>query len=292
MMNPASAGVYDFIDITVSGRSQWTGFQGAPRTSYLSITSPAFAKFGSKRSHYNPGLRTGTGLAVNPTVGTGKLKHALGGQLLGDEYGAFRKVSFSGTYALHLPLSSKVNLSFGTKIGISNNTFIADRAQVLDQATDKTYLDFTANATNRNILDIGVGMYLYSEKFFFGIAGDQLTTNMVSFGNSSSNFDPQIYLNATGGVKLKVNDHLTITPAFLVKYMNPAPISIDASIQFEYQKRFWIGATYRNQDAIVGMCGLNINRLVKIGYSYDYNISRFNQNSAGGHELVLGIMLR
>jgi len=28
----------------------------------------------------------------------------------------------------------------------------------------------------------------------------------------------------------------------------------------------------------------------KFGYSYDFNVSRFNKNSVGGHELVLGFM--
>jgi hypothetical protein len=39
------------------------------------------------------------------------------------------------------------------------------------------------------------------------------------------------------------------------------------------------------------MVGLNINKKLKFGYSYDYSVSRFNQYSSGGHELVLGIML-
>ena len=40
MVNPAAAGVYDFVDITLAGRLQWLGFENAPKTSYLSVTSP------------------------------------------------------------------------------------------------------------------------------------------------------------------------------------------------------------------------------------------------------------
>ena len=40
MANPAAAGVYDFIDVTVSGRWQWVGVADAPRTSYLAFSVP------------------------------------------------------------------------------------------------------------------------------------------------------------------------------------------------------------------------------------------------------------
>jgi hypothetical protein len=37
MVNPGAAGVYDFTDVTVSGRMQWLGFANAPMTSYASF---------------------------------------------------------------------------------------------------------------------------------------------------------------------------------------------------------------------------------------------------------------
>ena len=288
MANPAAAGTYDFTDITLSGRSQWTGFDNAPMTSYLSIAAPLGRR---EKVRYDPGIRTGSGIVKNPEVGTGKIKHAIGGQVLADQYGAFQKMQFAGTYAIHLPLSKKVNMSFGAKVGLSNNAFIQSRAVVIDPTNDKTYVDYTTNNSRKNILDIGAGLYVYSNRFFIGVAADQLTKNMVNFGSASANFDPQMYFNATGGIKLKANDNITITPAFILKYMTPAPVSVEATLQVEYKEWLWAGVSYRNTDAIVGMVGLNINKKLKFGYSYDYSVSRFNQYSTGGHELVLGIML-
>jgi type IX secretion system PorP/SprF family membrane protein len=257
-------------------------------TSYLSIAAPLGRR---EKVRYDPGIRTGSGIVKNPEVGTGKIKHAIGGQVLADQYGAFQKMQFAGTYAIHLPLSKKVNMSFGAKVGLSNNAFIQSRAVVIDPTNDKTYVDYTTNNSRKNILDIGAGLYVYSNRFFIGVAADQLTKNMVNFGSASANFDPQMYFNATGGIKLKANDNFTITPAFILKYMTPAPISLEATLQVEYKEWLWAGVSYRNTDAIVGMVGLNINKKLKFGYSYDYSVSRFNQYSSGGHELVLGIML-
>ncbi|MBI1836877.1 MAG: type IX secretion system membrane protein PorP/SprF [Flavobacteriia bacterium] len=288
MVNPAAAGVYNFTDITLSGRSQWTGFDNAPMTSYMSICAPISK---NARIRYNPGIRTGSGLVQNPEIPTGKLKHAIGGQMLVDQYGAFRKIQFAGTYALHIPLSEKVMMSFGARVGLSNNSFIQSRAIVLDPTLDKTYINYTMNQSNTNILDLGTGLYIYSKRLFFGVAADQLTKNMVNFGSGTASFDPQIYLNAMGGIKLKVNENFTVTPAFIVKYMSPAPVSIEGTLQFEYKEAMWAGISYRNTDAIIAMIGININKKLKFGYSYDYSVSRFNKYSSGGHELVLGIMI-
>ena len=41
MVNPASTGVYDFINVTVGGRLQWAGLENAPKTSYLYVAAPA-----------------------------------------------------------------------------------------------------------------------------------------------------------------------------------------------------------------------------------------------------------
>lgn len=296
MVNPAAAGVYDFVDITMSGRWQWVGFGDEPRTAYLSVTSPLTR---TPKPKYNPALRISNGPVRNPEIKTGKLKHAVGGQLLADQYGAFKTMQIAGTYAVHLPISKKFNLSFGTRLGMSNHTFLKDKAQVLYSvsnqaygATDNTYDQFVSNNSSNWIFDLGAGFYLYSKNVFVGIAADQLTKDMVEFGSGTANFNNQIHFNATAGVKLPLNDNLTLTPAVLAKMMSPAPLTVEGSLQLEYKEWLWAGVSYRHSDAVIGMLGLNINQLFKLGYSYDFSLSRFNDFSSGGHELVLGIMLR
>ena len=291
MINPGAAGVYDFVDVTVAGRLQWVGFSEAPMTTYASFTSVLGAK---DKKRYNPGLHMSTGIVKNPEILTGKLKHAVGGQLVADQYGAFRKLQLSGTYAIHLPITKDYNLSFGTKVGIGNNTFLQDRAVVANATTvvDNTYTGFTSNQGNVNVLNLGVGFYFYSKSLFLGVSADQLTRDLVKFGSGTANFDPKVHMNITGGLKLPLNENLTITPAFLVKYMNPTKPSIEGTVQLEYKEWLWTAFSYRHKDAVVGMVGMNISNRFKFGYSYDFSISQFRTYSSGGHELVLGIMWR
>lgn len=294
MVNPAAAGVYDFVDITLSGRWQWLGLEDSPRTAYLSGTTVLTKK---PRRIYNPSLRTSGGIVRNPEIKTGKLKHAIGGQVLADQYGAFRRLNVSGTYAIHLPLSKNYNLSFGTRIGLSNNTFLRDKAQVLNIVdptlgyNDPTYDQVYLNSSNKYILDIGAGFYLYSKKAFFGVSADHLSRDLVEFGSGTANFNTQMQFNLTAGYKFRLNDNLTLMPAALAKLMTPAPLSIEGSLQLEYKEWLWMGVSYRNTDAVIGMVGLNISERFKFGYSYDFSISGIKKYTSGGHEIVLGLML-
>jgi len=291
MVNPGSAGMYDFLDITIGGRMQWVGFENAPMSSYLYASSPLKKKGG--RAKYNPGIRISNRATQAPKVSTGKLKHAVGGFVLADQYGAYQQIKFAGTYAIHMPLSRDYNLSLGTNIGLSNRGFIKDRAQTLNMltgvGTDPTYDAYSASAT-LNTLDIGLGMYFYSQELFVGISAEQLTKDLVSFGSGTANFDPRMHFRGTAGYKFEMNRDWSATPSILVKYVQNAPVSFEGSAIFEYKNWVWFGLSYRNKDAVIAMVGLNISERFKFGYSFDYSVSRFNQYSSGGHEVVLGLM--
>jgi len=291
MINPGAAGVYDFTDVTLGGRLQWAGLADAPKTSYLAASAPlsTFTKRG--RSRYNPGLRNSSGVAKNPEINTGKLKHAVGLQAIADQFGAFRKINVSGTYAIHIPVLDNYNLSFGTNVGIVSNMFLQDRAVVADASLDNTYSTFVSNNGNVNTLNVGAGLYFYSNELFFGVAADQLTQDLVTFGSGTANFDPRMHFNLTGGYKFHIGEDYSITPAFLMKYILPVNPTIEGSVQFEYKEWIWAAVSYRHKDALVGMVGMNLSNRFKIGYSFDYTLSDINYYASSGHELILGIML-
>ena len=291
MINPGAAWVYDFTDVTLGGRLQWAGLADAPKTSYLAASAPlsTFTKRG--RSRYNPGLRNSSGVAKNPEINTGKLKHAVGLQAIADQFGAFRKINVSGTYAIHIPVLDNYNLSFGTNVGIVSNTFLQDRAVVADASLDNTYSTFVSNNGNVNTLNVGAGLYFYSNELFFGVAADQLTQDLVTFGSGTANFDTRMHFNVTGGYKFHIGEDYSITPAFLMKYILPVNPTIEGSVQFEYKEWIWAAVSYRHKDALVGMVGMNLSNRFKIGYSFDYTLSDINYYTSSGHELILGIML-
>lgn len=293
-VNPAAAGTYDFVDVTFANRFQWTGFGSNPRTNYMSLTTLV----GKDKPKYNPSYRVSQGAVRNPEVGTGKLKHAIGAQFYADQYGAFREMQSSVTYAIHLPVMKGYNLSFGTRLGMGNNSFLKDNAVVLNPndpssnytGGDNSY-DAYASQTGRYIMNLDAGLYFYSNKTFLGVSATNLTKDMISFGSSSVNFGKQIHISATAGHKFTVSPDLTVMPAILVKYMSPAPMVLEGNLQVEYKDRFWAAVGYRNQDAVTAAVGMNVSNRFKLGYSYDHSLSQFQGITKGGHEFVLGVMI-
>lgn len=290
LVNPGAAGQQNYIDVTAGGRLQWLGFSNAPATMYVFASSV----LGPKRSKYNPSVKVNYGAVRNPqAIYNAQRKHALGGSMIVDQYGAFQYIKATATYAFHLPVTDKMYLSFGANLGFSNRSFLKSRAQTLSSMTgvgsDVSY-DTYASQGDLNMLDIGVGLYLYSNNLYVGITGDQLTKDFIRFGNGS-NIDPRMHFNLVAGYKFALSNSMTLTPSVLAKYIKPSPLSIEGSLMFEWNERVWYGASYRYQDAVVAFVGMNITSRLKFGYSFDFSTSRFNKHSFGGHELNIGLML-
>src|SRR6201986_23918 len=45
LLNPALSGIENYTDVKAGYRSQWTGLQGAPVTSYLTVNAPLGSDF-------------------------------------------------------------------------------------------------------------------------------------------------------------------------------------------------------------------------------------------------------
>ncbi len=296
MINPGATGVYDFTDITLGGRWQWVGLEDSPKTSYIYFSTPVKKVRNGRMKRTYGKVQRNNKTVKHPTMRIGKFAHAFGGHVLVDQFGAFRSLKFMGTYAVHIPMTRSYSLSLGVNAGLQNRSFLADKAQVLtvlegESTFDQTYNVFANNQGAQNTLDIESGIYFYSKELFVGLSANQLTSDLVKFGNTTTAFSPKVHFFFTGGYKFQVKPNLSVTPAFIAKYVIGAPVSIEGTVQGDYKERFWFGVSYRHRDALVGMVGATLSNIFKVGYSYDFSISKLNRHTLGGHELVLGIML-
>jgi hypothetical protein len=77
----------------------------------------------------------------------------------------------------------------------------------------------------------------------------------------------------------------------MVKLASPSPLSVDMTLRGVYADRVWAGATYRHNDALAAMAGINISYILSASYSYDFNTSNLAISNTGTHEVVLGLRL-
>ncbi|HYG51278.1 MAG TPA: type IX secretion system membrane protein PorP/SprF [Flavobacteriales bacterium] len=285
VVNPAAMGLNDQLDLNLSFRQQWVGFDNAPQTYYFSGHALLGGAQGPK---YNPSLRTShRGPVKAPTVKTGKLKHSVGGNVMMDKYGPFQRLNFNGAYAIHVPLSKSMNLSCGIGIGGANLTFDQSKVTMLNP-NDATYSSFlgTGGTQQKFLADLNTGLYLYSQYLFVGYSTSQVLQQKMNFGDVT-NAKLKTHHYIIGGYRIDINEDWCLIPNTLVKFMQPAPVAMDFNLRANYLDKFYMGVSYRHKDAVVGFAGLQYNGF-KLGYSYDYTISTLRKHNSGGHEVVVG----
>ena len=91
----------------------------------------------------------------------------------------------------------------------------------------------------------------------------------------------------SGGYSFDLSPSLSLKPALHIK-SDGASTQLDINANFHYKDIVWLGASYRLQDAIVIMAGVNLFKGLRIGYSYDVTTSPIKTYSSGSHEIMLG----
>jgi len=257
-LNPAYSGSHKFWESTLQYRNQWVNFEGAPRTSFLSVDGPVF-------------LNTmGVGLTVSD-----------------DRLGVTHQTDVSGIYSYHIKTDEKSKLSFGVKAGFANYSSNVSDLKIWDKTEDL----YISQGRNRMFPKFGFGAYYYREKFYAGISIPTLlaydSERNFSLDLEKSSLYRRHYIFTAGGV-IKINDIVTLRPSTLIKYVANAPVQADLNFSVLLMQTIWLGASYRTDDAVVGIIEYQLNRSFRLGYSYDFTTSMLNRYSAGTHEIMLG----
>jgi len=251
-LNPAVAGTSDGVIIGASYRQMWTGLQNAPSISTLS-------------GH--------TSIADNMGVG---------GRIFNISTGPQSQTGFEGTYAYRFNINDDIKLSLGVS------------AILAQYSLDKTKLDMknpddqALNSGTENLIvpDANFGVYMYAEKYYFGIVAAQLIPLKADYKSAYLENKQERHYFVHGGYKFDISDNFGIEPSVLFRYIEAGALQLDVNLKFSIMKMFWVGGSYRLNDAAIAMFGVQTDRIM-FGYSYDYTLSEIGDFSNGSHELVL-----
>jgi len=292
LLNPAVSGIENYTDVKAGYRSQWTGLQGAPVTSYLTVNAPLGKNFleGDATGFPSSEGENPLGRSYTQNYMAAEPHHGIGFMIVSDQAGPINQTNIDATYAYHIGLTERVNLAVGVSAGVSH-IVLNESALVLEVPIDPAIA-----STNNNQWkpDLGTGIWLYSSNYYFGASVQQLlpqnlylsTNNAITGKNKSV---PQFFV--TSGVKLFLTDDLTLLPSFLLKIINPTPVTYDVNAKLSFRDKFWVGASYRKQDSFGILAGINISSFINVGYSYDITTSGLNTVSNGTHEIVIALLL-
>lgn len=257
VINPAYSGTKQYASSTLFTRKQWVGFSGSPLTVSASLHGPLKDK------------RTGLGFIIN-----------------NDHIGVTNQTDIYGTYAYHVPFAEG-NLSMGISGGISFYRSDLSSLNVWD-ANDNVY---QVSILTNQLPNFGTGLYYSNEKWYVGLSVPQLLSydpNQGVNAKKSSMHHPIPHYYFTTGYVFTLTDEVALKPSCLVKYVKTGNLQFDINMNVLFNQIVWVGASYRYKDAVVAIFEYQINRKLRLGYSYDYPITSINTVTTGSHEIMLG----
>ena len=259
--NPAAVGEGDMIQITGQHRIQWVGMPNGGLTTVFSINSP---------------------------LKIGNVNQGIGLKFLNDKVGQFSNQSVHLQYAYKKRLGEGT-LSLGTDLGFEGIGFNGDSVRSISLGS---YHDIAGDiqvpktSVSGIGFDMSLGLFYSTPKYYGGISYLHLNNPTVSWGELIK-FKQTGSLFITGGYNWALpNTKYVIKPSTLIK-TNFSSLQLDLSGRVEYDSRFWGGLSYRLQDAVVLMAGVNIVGGLSIGYSYDIQTSKIATVSSGSHEVMV-----
>ena len=297
ILNPAVTGIENYTDIKISHRNQWTGIDGAPTTTYISIHAPINkSDLRTTATSFEVPGENPRGKQYWEEYTAPKAHHGIGMMAVNDKAGYINRWSVAASYAYHKPLGIRTTLSAGINAGISSVSL--DRSKINWASLDPNdpAIGYANGELKKIKPEIGAGLWLYSKDYFAGISVLNIIPGKVKFASNNDNasfYEPNYFL--TAGYRLLLTDELNLTPSVMVQYWKPQLLGMHANAKLQYLDKFWLGGSYRYGDLISGysgMAGINVSNTLNISYAYEVaTTNRLRAYTGNTHEIMVGFIL-
>jgi len=273
-VNPAYAGYKEDWTLNMVSRLQWTGIPGAPRTAAVSID----------------------GLTDDLVKNIG-----LGLVVVGDQLGPQTTSSVYANYAYRLQLDAEDTRRLCFGIGVGASQYSVDNSKF--NAIDGTDPLLGTGTLTRISPDFRGGIFYNSPTLYVGLSALNILADAAFNDNVSVVRETRSYY-LTAGYLVPINESIDWKPSILVKEDFKGPTNVDITNSFLLGKVLWLGGSYRtgvttinksalqsnidHYDAVAGIVQFYVNDRFRIGYSFDYNMSKLASYQNGTHELSIG----
>lgn len=247
--NPAYAGAdADQGSASLTHRSNWLGYDasfddgGSPSTQFLSIVMPL--KIGDKSVSYGFGL-----------------------QFLNETF------SFLETQELQLSLSATKQISRSLRfgVGLRLGTYgLGIDGSKLRPVDDDDPLISQLNSSKEFVPDLGLGIYLKSDAYFFGISAAHLLEPGFNFYSPESSYLKRHY-NALAGINFDLSARVDFLLSSVFK-TDFNTTSFEVSGLADFSDKYYLGLSYRNQDAFILLTGygFGVDNKLQLFYALDF----------------------
>jgi type IX secretion system PorP/SprF family membrane protein len=210
--------------------------------------------------------------------------HGAGLTILDDRHGFEKKFQAKLAYSFHQQIGSG-KLGIGIELGMMNfNLGGSFNPPEVSAQQDALIPD---KEVRKIILDIGLGLFYKVGDFYAGISSSHIQQPKITYPGIEASFLRRHFYFTTGYNFRFFNTPLELAPSVFLK-SDGVKTAQDYNITGTYNKKFYLGVTYRNQDALVPMVGFRLFNGLKIGYAYELSISKLRTANSGTHEFLVG----
>jgi len=276
-LNPALTGAIDGnYRVTAMYRSQWGG-----------VTNP----------FVTPGVSADIPTNKNVSIGLTVMNQQAGN--IGYNYlTGYATMAYNGVrFGYH-------QISLGMALGVINRRFDQSKFQTGDQWNPITGYNNTTsseilNKTSATAFDAGVGAVYYDgtpgkkANVFGGVSVYHLSRPQDPFFSGAINERMPMRITAHGGLKINVNEDISVTPNVLyMREGNAQERMAGAYTQMRVNEftDFLLGANYRFKDALSPYAGVYYKNFM-IGVSYDINTSDLGKVAGNANNFEISITL-
>ena len=257
-LNPAISSLGNNLKLLY--RNQWTGFQGAPKTTFISYQSSFFHKKDLKSVSMS----------------------SIGGFIQNEKMGAFRNFKAKFSYSYSFLINSRLRVSFGTFIGLQQLGIDVTSMDLFD--SNDPVVDISK--TSYMFPDFSMGLLISNKNNFFGVSIKQLFennwNNLVS-SNLSKNKASFILM---GGKKIKFSNY-TFSPTIMTTFTGGIKPVFLLGFQAEYKEVFAFGLYIKNENLFSSQIKINISKNIQLSYAHDLFISNFSNSNLNSSEFMI-----
>ncbi len=261
-VNPGFAGSNEAICASVLYRSQWMGFDGAPKTMVFS------------------------GDMAIPSINSG-----VGINIISDNIGFEKNMYLNLTYAYRLQIGTG-SLGLGLGLGFVNKSLngdwiTPDKLNKVPGASNPYSDPAIPHSENKYVFDADFGIFYRAkdDKIYGGISSTHLTQPDLKYQSGKMPFVARHYYIIAGSYIQLPDKNWGLNPSAFIK-SDGRTNQYDLNLLLEFRRQFRGGLTYRFGDAIVAMVGFTTQSNITFAIAYDLTISKLKSYEKGSVEFM------
>jgi type IX secretion system PorP/SprF family membrane protein len=266
--NPALTG-YEGSIVRGLVRTQWTGFEGAPQTYFLS----------AELDPMEMGGESDAALLGNTAAGL---------NLIHDNFGPFRQTEMLLSYGARVRISRTTNLRLGVAANY-NNVRLDGNNLTTEQANDPTVNAYINQYANMQILDFNAGFALTHQNYYFAYGVQNVASGKVNRGDIFIDKRPFVNVFQTG-FKQELSSQFSILTNFLYRTQSDLPANFEGNIKIMMMDKFWLGVGHRISYANSYQLGF-LKSNIRFGYAYEMPVSKSYLIPNPTHEFMVSFYL-